>query len=557
MDCFKPFRRLLPVGIVSVAGLTGCVSAPAYRPVATSVAPSHPMPSAAASGLGGQTSETVVGDAASSPPPPDSSATPPLPPPPVSAPPVAPPQSTIDSGANGGPALSPPATSGVQPYLSAPMGVLQTPLAPPPAPPATPGETNPSAAPQPPAEGPAPGPPPLSIETSMKIGGAAPQKPVPAKPTEPHLSPLAKLRQRFHSLTHSSAKPAPQKDTAQKSANQATAQLGQPVTGYRVALPTAQVGVVVKSGPGPLHPLYASDEPESAHPIVTNVQVAPVESSPQRPKEIPLTPAEPMPVATKPVGNSEIEQWPYSAGAATSPRPSDATVDSVDASEDFSPISVQEYRETVAKIEPAIVSGTAAEPPAINPTPAQPQSTEPTPVPPNPAASAVIVPGSAKEKSEPLFVIPQAAPRPNRATPSSRVPPESAKGPEVESLRDLAYGPPTPAGWSPEMSSAPAIETALNLSQSEPNPVGANASAGSAFNPGWSLPPAIYQEPRPGAAVVAAPRSYPVTANGRYAQPPWMNSGASPQPTRPAVILRPAVAPAVICRPADAAHGGS
>src|SRR5580704_12289497 len=86
MDRSKPFRRLLPVGILSAVGFAGCASTPAYRPLITSQAPSRP-PAAAeapansssvpvAPSLGAPIAPTPAAPPVDAPPPPDTSESP-------------------------------------------------------------------------------------------------------------------------------------------------------------------------------------------------------------------------------------------------------------------------------------------------------------------------------------------------------------------------------------------------------------------------------------------------------------------------------------------------
>jgi hypothetical protein len=613
MDRSRPFRRLLPaVGILSAAGFAGCASAPAYRPVVTSQAPSHPVAAADPSADSALPPATPPPGPPSAPP-----STVPVAPvmdaPPLSLMPAPPSQSVSEPGASGGPALAAPAPSGVQPYLSAPMGVLQTPLAAPPAPVAAPTDNGPPlAAPQLPADAApsAAASPSVSVNIDAATGAgsapaAAPQKPQPAKkstskkPADPPLSPLARLRQRFHSFVH----PDPKKDSEQKSAltdpQGSATQIARPVSGYRVPLPTAEVAVKVSTPP--VHGLYASDDVDNTRPIVSDVNTARVEPTPQQAQEISQAPIRSAAAATKPAADTEIEQWPYSAPATTTAHPNPETADST---KDFTAISAEEYRASVAKIEQA--SGlTSTElsirPATASPPPAQPDDSGPpqasfvvgsappaTAAPPvaAPPAEAICVAVPAVAVRDPaegekptmivipqaaprapvMVVIPQASPRPTADPPAQPAQSSSPEGSHEsagagagESIRDLSSSAPSSAAlWSPP-SQRPAIEpisgssevSVPNVSPSSnsggSNPVDTSANAGptfngATFNPGWTLPPAIVQDTRSAPGVVFAAPQYPVypqVTSGRYAQPAWMrarlNSSGNASPNGNAV----------------------
>jgi hypothetical protein len=584
MDRSRPFRRLLPaVGILSAAGFAGCASAPAYRPVVTSQAPSRPVATADSSADSSLAPATPAPGPPSVPPPAAPAA--PLPDaPPLSLMPAPPSQSVSEPGASGGPALAAPAPSGVQPYLSAPMGVLQTPLAAPPAPAATPTDSGPPLpAGQLPADAApsAPAAPSVSVNIDAATGAgaapaAAPQKPQPGKkstskkPADPPLSPLARLRKRFHSFVH----PDPKKDSEQKSAladpQGPATQVARPVSGYRVPLPTAEVAVKVSTPP--VHGLYASDDVDNTRPIVSDVNTARVEPTPQQPQEISQAPITSAAAATKPNADSEIEQWPYSAPATTTAHPNPEAAGST---EDFTAISAEEYRTGVAKIEHAngptttelsIQPATASPPPA--PQQAQPDDSAPpqasfvvgsagpatvapavvvSPV----AVSPVAAPGPAEGEKPTMVVIPQASPRPTADPPAQPAQSSSPEGSHEsagagtgESIRDLSSSAPSFAAlWSPP-SQRPAIEpisssSEVSIANAGPssnsggsNPVDMSANAGptlngATFNAGWTLPPAIAQDTRSAPGVAFAAPQYPVypqVTSGRYAQPVWMRA---------------------------------
>jgi len=572
MDCSKPFRRLLALGFVSVAGLTGCATAPAYRPVVTSTAPPHPVVTATPAASGAP----VAVSPAPGPPISDAPASA-APAPPADSParvttPPTPPQSTSDSGTNGAPALDLPSTNGVQPYLNAPMGVLQTPLPTPPAPITVPSETDqPQTAPQVPAVGGAPGQPAVSVNIDAESGRGAPpdgstQKPADkkrkaAKPVDPPLSPLARLRNRFHSLTHPS-KPAPKKEGPAT-----TTHATHLVTGSRVPLPTADVALKVQTPP--IHGLYASDDAENARPGAASVAAVPVQS-PTQPSGENSQASTAVVAATQPVTKSGVEEWPHSAPAAT-PRSSALTTEAAD---DFTAIPDEEYRATVAKIQSASEPAPKTEWPAQRATTSTPalqdqaQSTPPAP-PPAPPAVGSTAPNSPSGEAGAWIVIPQALPKADRLQPpaessQSDAASLAASTPAVETLRDLASGSPSTAGWSPAVSQGPVIEPA-----SSPNPVGSNqidpvGNSGAAFNPGWTLPPAVYEVPASSPRGNFAPAVSPPAASGRYGQAAWTISRKSPQPkpalvpAAPVVFRRAPVAPPIIIEPrADAAHGGS
>jgi hypothetical protein len=559
MDRAKPFRRLLPLGLVSVAGLTGCATAPAYRPVVTSQPPTASVATAGPAASGAP----VAASPAPGPPSSDAPAST-APEPPADSParvitPPAPPQSTSDSGASSGPALDVPSTNGVQPSLNAPMGVLQTPLPTPPAPITVPSETDqPQAAPQAPADGGLPGQASVSVNIDAGRGNAAApdastpkpaeKKRKPAKPVDPPLSPLARLRNRFHSLTHPS-KPAPKKEDPAT-----TTHATHLVTGSRVPLPTADVAIKVQTPP--VHGLYASDDAANASPVAGSVATAPAQSP---------TP----PSGENSQASTGIEQWPHTA-PVTTPLPSTATADSAD---DFTAISDEEYRATVAKIQGSSEQTPKAEwpvQPATSSEPAsqdQAQSTQPAP-PPAPPALGSAAPTSPPGEAGAWRVIPQALPKADRLRPAessrSDAPTVAASTPAVETLRDLASGAPATAAWSPAVSHELVIEPASGPSPDGSNPIDPRGNSGATFNPGWTLPPAVSQEPGSGQQTLFVPAASPQAAGGPYAQPAWTNSQKSPQPkpavppVSPIVFRRaPTAPPTIFSRPADAAHGGS
>lgn len=557
MDRAKPFRRLLPLGLVSVAGLTGCATAPAYRPVVTSQPPTASVATAGAAA----SAAPVAASPAPGPPSIDAPART-APEPPAESPaqittPPAPPPSAYDPGASGGPAIDAPGTSGVQPNLNAPMGVLQTPLPAPPTPITVPSETSqPQAAPLAPADGGLPGQPSVSVNIDAGRGNAAApnastpkpaeKKRKPAKPADPPLSPLARLRNRFHSLTHPS-KPAPKTEDPAT-----TTHATHLVTGSRVPLPTADVAIKVQTPP--VHGLYASDDAASASPVPGSVATA--------------SPTPPSGETSQ--ASTGIEQWPHAA-SATAPSPSTASAESAD---DFTAISDEEYRATVAKIqgssEPAPKSEWPVQP-ATTSEPAsqdQAQSTPPAP-PPAPPALGSTAPSSPPGEAGAWMVIPQALPKADRLRPPAEpsradAPIMAASAPAVETLRDLASGAPSTADWSPAVSHGLLIEPASSPSPDGSNQIDPDANSGATFNPGWTLPPAFSQEPDSGQHNLFVPAASPQAESGRYAQPAWTNSQKSPQPkpavppVSPVVFRRAPVAPpTIMSRPADAAHGGS
>jgi hypothetical protein len=603
MDRSKPFRRLLPVGILSAAGFAGCASAPAYRPVVTSQAPVRPLAAADASA----NSSSVPATQPPSPPVAPPAAVPVTPPVDgsgVTLMPAPPSQSVSEPAAPGGPApaLSAPGPNDVQPYLSSPMGVLQTPLTPPSAPPAAPSEGGqPLLAPQLPADTSlsAPAPPSVAVKVDAAVGtdggaaGAAEKplpgkKPKPTKPAEPPLSPLARLRKRFHSITH-----PPKKDPDQKSVladpHGTATEVAHSVSGYRVPLPNGEIAVKVATPP--IHGLYASDDVDNPRPIASDVKTARVEPSAPQSVEIAPAPVTSAAAATKPVADTEIEQWPYSAPTTTTARPNPAPGDST---EDFTAISADDYQAGVTKIEHAnaapIIEPLSRPTPTPPPAPQQAQSDDSAPPeasflpgpaapPPAPAVAApapvaamsapvAAAPVSVESQKPVLVVIPQAVPStpPPVAIPqtvpaattdrvaepaqsnSAEGSHQSAGAGEAKSLRDLTSSAPvSAAAWSPTQGQGQAIEptsasnpgSVSNLG--EPNPIDLNTNSGGTFNPGWTLPQSTLEGIRtaPSAAqpapatpssppVTYSPVTYPPVTSGRYGQPAWMTARVNP-----------------------------
>lgn len=550
MDRSTPLWRLLPWGVLSAAGLAGCASAPAYRPVTTSATPPNPVvasqsvtappavsaaPTASPSGavdpsLAPPADPMVAPSAPAGPPRAAAPLAAPLtvpapsgmPAPPVSE--TAPPSSSVE--------LAPAVT---EPHLSAPMGVLQTPLPSPPLPspllpappivvqPTEPGRLSPPA----PAESVAPGVP-ATTNAAPKPAG----KKVAAKPADPSPSPLARLRQRFHTLTHPAPKPTKKAD-ALANGDPATAKATVAVaTGPRVPIPTASEGVAVRVEKPPLHPLYASDEVEntpSNPPTTETAQIAPARPVDSPPLAPPATPAS--------ASGNEIEQWPNRADAP----PSEQPVTSKDENfEDFTAVSPEEYRATVAKISPAD-GGPAildkSKTPADVPTPAHEQARAAQPTTPQVPTVPAAAQSANRDTNSPLIVVPQAAHHAtiptDRVSPGGQVAPsDSFAARNVDVPRDPATAAPTSAAWSSATVPAQAIQTTA---------AGVTPNAGFAHPPGWtSVPAPVELPPALNSQSSAAPTAAPPTVSGRYGQPVWMQPrGNSASAGGPAVNPQP------------------
>jgi hypothetical protein len=559
MDRSKPLRRLLPVGVLSAAGLAGCVSAPAYRPVTTSPTPPNPVvvsppvtapgaagaatiapPSAPVSPGAAPNAEPIVAPP-TLPAPPQAIDAPLVPPPPpivMPAPPVS------ETAPPSGPAGAAPGAAVTEPLLSAPMGVLQTPL---PSPPIVVQPTEPARLTAPgPAESIAP-----SVPAGTEVTPTPPAKKAAAKPADPPLSPLARLRKKFHSLTHP-AKPTKKDADALAAGDQAgTAKAGVTVaSGPRVAIPTASVGVAVRVEKPPLHPLYASDEVESLPPIASSTQTAQVDPTVRPSEPLPLVQPAP-PAVPASASSNEIEQWPSGGDPPPSEQPATVKVEGV---EDFTAISPEEYRATVAKINapdngPTILDTSKA--PADAPPAAQQQVQTTQPKTHQPPAVPAASQSASRETSPTMIVIPQAA---LRATiPTDPVAPSSPATPS-ESLAARSVETPTSAAWSTTTVPGQTIQTISSKNPNEPTHVEANAggpapgsmnlnasvnpNAGFAYQPGWTPVPAPVElpasppSPTAPSVVSPAPPISPVcqpTVGGRYGQPVWMQSrGSSP-----------------------------
>jgi hypothetical protein len=577
MDRSKPFRRLLPVGVVSVAGLAGCCTAPAYRPVMTCQPPRAAVATVPAPSMNQPAAEPVVVGSAPNvgavtvPPaaPPIVSTTPP-------ALPAAPPQSTGDSTT----APAPPNAAVVPPsqlYLNAPMGTLQSPLPPPPAPPAA-SQTE-AAQPAPAIPAPNLGIPVQAPATpngdagSGNAAGDADKKPLAknkksAKPSDPPPSPLARLRKRFHDFAHPPTKPAPKKDGDPTSPAEPTTVakgVAQPVIGYRVPLPTAEAGIAVRVQTPPTHPMYAADDVE-ARPVAADGQTAAVAATQPAAPLITAQPAAPIATAApataamteKSASADNVEQWPYRGGAVSMPDPpqkaAQTSVQTTD--DDFTAIPVEEYRATVVKIEPQTQlpahSETAFEPPPappatseqINGTDEQHVQSPETAAPVSHPVQATPASGSAERPQ--MFVIPQAAHHTDRAEQSADASEDRRIGEDQRSepvvapgqvdLRDLSSGPPAPTTWRAP-SYAPPSDTA-GPAQGDANQVGVNQASlnqvapepvsSTPFNPGWTLPPAILQAPIASPNASMGPGAFSPPVGGRYGQPAWMTSRSVP-----------------------------
>jgi hypothetical protein len=470
--------------------------------------------------------------------------------------------------------------------LSAPMGVLQTPL------PSPPIVVQPSE----PARLTAPGPaesiaPSVPAATDATIAPAT--KKVATKPADPPLSPLARLRKKFHSLTHPAPKPAKKDTDALAAGDQAgTTKAGVSVaSGPRVPIPTASIGVAVRVEKPPLHPLYASDEVESLPPIASSTQTAQVDATVRPGEPLPLVPPAP-PAVPASSSSNEIEQWPHGGDTPPSEQPATVKVEGV---EDFTAISPEEYRATVAKINapdngPTVIDMSKA--PADVPPAAQQQVQRTQPQTHEPPAVPAAAQSSSRETSPAMIVIPQAAHQMTIPTDpveptSPATPSESLAARNVDSPTDPASTP-TSAVWSTATGPGQTIQTISNKNANEPTQVGANAggpattnmnpaasvnpNASFAYQPGWTPVPAPVELPAsppspaasavvpqatraPQAAASPAPLSYPVypaatayppSVGGRYGQPMWLQSRGSSPSTGSSPISNPPVQPSAL-----------
>jgi hypothetical protein len=608
MDRSKPFRRLLPAGIVSVAGLTGCMCAHGYRPLVGPQQPASPPITAKDSTANSSTpsastplaAPAATESAGPAVPPPITVPAPPTPPA-APAPPAIPPQSGNDPATGGGRVSNAPE---VQPYLNAPMGVLQTPLPSSEAPAAAPPAEALELAPKGPTDTAAPAQPSVSVNVDVEHGNANgpvsdSQKPAAAKKSKPKKpdpppSPLARLRARFHAITHPPSKPA-----LKREADETTTHATHLVTGSRVPLPTPEVAAKIQTSP--VHGLYASDDAQTSPPVAAS-QAPPADPSTQSPAPAPPVAPETVAAASNPTANATVDQWPHSAPAQPASEPPSRTADS---SDEFTGFTAEEYRATVSKIErrDKPIAADAPAGPSDDASIALPQwtgrqqsvdSSAPHSDPavgstsPNNPALGSTAPNPAPGEAGAMMVIPQAVPRPDRLQPAppsgESATPNQAAGfaGSGDGIRDAVSGTATSAGWSPvpqysaitpagvaPVSNAPAADP--NLSPNDPNsngsiPSGTNGNPDATFNPGWSLPPAAYEEPARGPGLVAPPANVSPTS-GRYGQPVWMLSAQKPtsaaalpagHPMRPVLIERtPSPAPTIITLPSSAAHGGS
>ncbi len=292
MDRSKPFRRLLPVGILSAAGFAGCASAPAYRPVVTAQAPAAPLATAQAPA---NSSSVPVAPSLGAPVEP-APAAPPMDPPPrpdLSATPAAPASEPSVSSGPGlntpGPVLKCSRAWWRAAVFECPDGCAPTPLTPPPSRRRQPHQSKTAnhcllrccrqmrpflvaCCSRPCRSTLTPGSTATAQAAADAAHGQRGAESKPAKPADPPLSPLARLRKRFHSFTHPAPKMAvPEGDSKPVAAAQVT--VARPVSGYRTPLPTPEVAVKVATPP--VHGLYASDRCRHPRvPVVSDVKTA-------------------------------------------------------------------------------------------------------------------------------------------------------------------------------------------------------------------------------------------------------------------------------------------
>jgi hypothetical protein len=566
MDHARPLRRLLPVGVLTAAGLAGCATAPPYRPVMTSQSPTRPVATAdsaasvpppasapvtanagpAANGNPAANSSPVANGSPVAPAPPDA--------PPSSSPTPPPP---VDLGQSPGVLPNPPGASGQTDLnLNAPMGVLQTPLASPP-PSAAPTEN----APPPPGTSapasPLAAPPQVGVSVNIGAGNgaaAAPaptQKPSAKNPPTPIAppSPLARLRKRFHDLTHPS-KPAPKKegDTLSASVTPGT-KTTTAITSDRFPLPTTNVGVALKVEMPPMHPLYVSDDVPRAQSVTGSVQTAQVEPLSPPANELPPIPPASTSVAAGAAPSAGIEQWPLGPGVTAGPVAATA-----DSSEDFTAIPEEEYRAAVAKLERANEMSARSQS-AVRPVPGpaalseQARSLDPQPRPSTSAPGGTDTSSPAAQATT-MIVIPQAAPS---SQPLSQ---------PLSDAMSAANSSPGPPGGALQRASLPNSNSPTQIP---------NQELGGAFPSGWSLPANGGLRPVTTTSATVVTPVAPQAGPELSSQPGEMPSGGNVSwvpikqatPPVPHVSALPAggtdqaAPPATPSAPSDGAQGGS
>jgi hypothetical protein len=496
MVFWKPSRRLGFLGGVALVGLAGCAVWP------TSRVPAVPQGAAAEVVA---TPAPAVAEPAPSPQPGSAEPSVDAPgAPSISAPGpvVAPPAPPADSSKD--PIATPPApgTTSAVPPLAPPAQPEAGPISGSP----SPAETGPAAesnhdqlGPQRPLDLSSPGSNPADLnqsnsgQPSTGVTAPLPVPPAPAGSSQPSegsksdkpLSPLARLKARFHRLVQPAPKPPQKPINTDKPAETVVAP---PAVTVRIPLPTSNETQIAQQSSPTVHGLYPADE-DSASTMPSGPGPQPGVVPAGQAQAAGTTPAGARSASAAP---GEIEQWPYSPQSAVKTAESSHTPAP---SSDFDPMPVEEYRAALAK-----ATGDS------NPLPAFQQKSANSNASASPAVAATTtaqlhdvpkVQGPASESRPTLIPIDQAESH-------AAVGPQSTLPEPLDSqARDQSQqGPPQ---IPPAPPSAPAPAT----------PVGSTEG----------VTPAVQMSATAPAQVV--PVRSPQWIGGRYGQPAWMSVPAA------------------------------
>jgi len=177
--------------------------------------------------------------------------------------------------------------------------------------------------------------------SAFQIGVTTPR--VKAPPVNRPVGPLAKLRARFHALTHSSAKPA-SKAAKPHDPTAPAADQPQAVAGVRISLPVSDPAHVAKEEPRTLHGLYPAEE--GPDPVSTSEARGPQAAAPPAAATAQENGFVPQETIEKSAATGQIDEWPNGPQAAVSvPKGSSGPAPA----SDFDSIPVEEYQAAVAR----------------------------------------------------------------------------------------------------------------------------------------------------------------------------------------------------------------
>ena len=353
-----------------------------------------------------------------------------------------------------------------------------------PSPGLNPGDVNQSAS----------GPPSVSVSGQLQVNppvaAAQSQGTQPAQANTP-LSPLAKLKARFHNLVQPAPKPPlkPQNSGQTIEAVVTPRDASAPAVAVRIPLPTSDETAVARESSPTLHGLYPADESTVAvaMPGASGLQAGLMPAGP-----IQTASAVPTNGSPNSAAPGQIEQWPYSPQAAITV----STVSHAPATaNDFDPMPVEEYRAAVAKAAGSANSLPSFAQAASDSKAAESQSVTSA----NPASGLHVVP---------MAQVPSAETRP-ALIPIDQAESHASVGPQA-----------TP--------SAPTDSQERGQSQVQapfipPAPAAADSATPASSTEG--LAPAVQM------SGTASPQPVPVRSpqwiGGRYGQPAWMSAPAA------------------------------